>query len=86
MRNNRLLLGAGSAIALATLSANPAFAAGTAAGSSIVNTVSVNYQVGGVAQTATAASNTFTVDRKINLTIPRKTLLVQQSDRELGLG
>ena len=69
MINNRNLLGAASAIALAMLSANPALAAGTAAGSTITNTVSVNYQVGGLAQTATGASNTFTVDRKINLTV-----------------
>ena len=69
MTYNRILLGAASVIALATLSANPALAAGTAAGSTITNTVSVNYQVGGLAQTATGASNTFTVDRKVNLTV-----------------
>ena len=69
MTNNRKLLGAVSAIALTALGANPALAAGTAAGSTITNTVSVNYQVGGLAQTATGASNTFTVDRKVNLTV-----------------
>lgn len=69
MTNNRKLLGAVSAIALTALGASPALAAGTAAGSTITNTVSVNYQVGGLAQTATGASNTFTVDRKINLTV-----------------
>jgi uncharacterized repeat protein (TIGR01451 family) len=31
--------------------------------------VTVNYQVGSVAQTATSASNSFTVDRKVNLTV-----------------
>ena len=63
------LLGASSALALAFLASNPAMAAGTAAGSTIVNTVSVNYNVGGVAQTASSASNTITVDRKVNLTV-----------------
>jgi uncharacterized repeat protein (TIGR01451 family) len=51
---------------LAGISA-PAFAAGTTAGSTITNTVSVGYSVGGVAQTAINASNVFTVDRKIAL-------------------
>lgn len=63
------LLGAVSAGALAVLAANPANASGTAAGSTITNTVTVNYQVGGVSQTATGASNSFTVDRKVNLTV-----------------
>ena len=52
-----------------TAAASPALAAGTAAGSSITNNVTVNYQVGGIAQTATSATNTFTVDRKINVTV-----------------
>jgi hypothetical protein len=47
----------------------PAFAAGTTAGSTITNTVTVGYSVGGVAQTAINASNVFTVDRKISLTV-----------------
>ncbi len=63
------LLGTVGAAALAVVGASPAFAAGTAAGSTITNTVTVNYQVGGVSQTATGASNTFTVDRKVNLTV-----------------
>ena len=67
-RINRLLGTAGAA-ALVVTSASPAFAAGTAAGSTITNTVTVNYQVGTVTQTATGASNTFTVDRKVNLTV-----------------
>ncbi len=63
------LLAASSALALAALGAAPAFATGTTAGSSIVNSVTVNYQVGGVSQTAISASNTFVVDRKISLTV-----------------
>jgi uncharacterized membrane protein len=57
---------AGAGIALV---ATPAQAAGTQAGSTITNTVTVNYQVGGVSQTAQTASNAVTVDRKVNLTI-----------------
>ena len=69
MNRINTLLGTVGAAALVVTSASPAFAAGTAAGSTITNTVTVNYQVGTVAQTATGASNTFTVDRKVNLTV-----------------
>ncbi len=62
-----IALGVGST--LAALAASPAFAGGTLAGSGITNTATVNFQVGGVAQTAVTASNTFTVDRKITLTV-----------------
>ncbi|TIX52085.1 DUF11 domain-containing protein [Alteraurantiacibacter aquimixticola] len=67
------MLGAVSAVALTALSVSPSYAAGTEAGTSITNTVTVNYQVGGIAQTAETASDTFVVDRKIDL-------LVDQSD------
>lgn len=63
------LLGAAGVCALAVLGANPAHAAGTTAGSTIVNTVSVAFQVGGIAQTGTTASDTLTVDRSISLTV-----------------
>jgi len=69
MRKYGRLLGTVGAAALAVVGASPAFAAGTAAGSTITNTVTVNYQVGGVSQTASSASDTFTVDRKVNLTV-----------------
>jgi hypothetical protein len=58
-----------SAAALGLLAATPALAAGTQAGTSIVNTATVNYQVGGVSQTAVTASNTVSVDRKVNLSV-----------------
>ncbi len=64
---NRLLVG--SALGMVTLVATPAFAAGTNAGDTITNTVTVNYQVGGVAQTAIQASDNLIVDRKINFTV-----------------
>ena len=56
-------------LAIAALAGSSAEAAGTTAGSSIVNTATLNYSVGGVAQTALTASNTFVVDRKITLTV-----------------
>lgn len=55
--------------ALSGAAATPAFAAGTAAGTTITNTATVDYQVGGIAQGQQSASNNFTVDRKINLLV-----------------
>ncbi|MGE5721173.1 MAG: hypothetical protein ACM3YM_01825, partial [Sphingomonadales bacterium] len=43
--------------------------AGTASGTTVTNTVTLSYQVGGVGQNDVTASNSFTVDRKINLTV-----------------
>ena len=68
MRNTVKLLGSAATVAV-LLGASPAYAAGTAAGLSVTNTVTVNYQVGGVSQTAQTASDTFTVDRKVNVTV-----------------
>lgn len=65
MNKSVRLLGGAGAIALVALGASPALASGTLAGSSITNTVTVNYQVGGIAQTSTSAADTFTVDRKV---------------------
>ncbi len=64
---SRLLGTVGAAVAI--FSATPALASGTASGTTITNTVTVNYQVGGVSQTATGASNSFKVDRKVNVTV-----------------
>jgi uncharacterized repeat protein (TIGR01451 family) len=58
-----------SGLAVAALAASPAFAEGTTAGTTITNQVSLSYKVGGVDQTAITASNSFKVDRKINLTV-----------------
>jgi uncharacterized repeat protein (TIGR01451 family) len=49
--------------------ASPALASGTLAGSSITNTATINYNVGGVAQPPIDDSDTFVVDRRINLTV-----------------
>ncbi|MBU0825906.1 MAG: DUF11 domain-containing protein [Alphaproteobacteria bacterium] len=55
--------------AITSLAATPAFAAGTTAGTTITNTATVDYQVGGVAQGQQSASDNFVVDRKINLLV-----------------
>mgnify|MGYP003633626892 CR=1 FL=1 len=67
------LLVATSTISVAALGANPAFAAdlGTDAGTSITNTVSVAYSVGGTGQTAETDSDVFVVDRKVNLVVAK---------------
>ncbi len=69
MRRTSRWLGAVSLCVLASLAGTPAHASGVTAGQTITNTVQVNYQVGGVAQTAISASDTFTVDRKVNVTV-----------------
>lgn len=69
MLNTKRMLGAASVITLAVLGANPAYAAGTQAGSTITNNVTVNFKVGGIDQTAAAATNDIVVDRKVNLTV-----------------
>jgi len=67
-RSFRLVaLAAGTAmIALQTA---PAVAEGTSAGTTITNTATINYRVGAVDQTAVVASDSFDVDRKINLDV-----------------
>lgn len=69
MTSKLKLLTTGSLTAALLVSAAPAFAAGTTAGTVITNNVTVDYQVGGVSQTQRTASDNFTVDRRINLTV-----------------
>jgi uncharacterized repeat protein (TIGR01451 family) len=69
MTNRLRLLASASGLAAVALAASPASAAGTASGTTITNNVSLDYQVGGVAQTQVTASDSFTVDRKVNLTV-----------------
>lgn len=69
MTSKLKLLVATSAVSVAMVGASPAFAAGTSAGDAITNSVSVSYDVGGVTQTAETDSDTFTVDRKLDMTI-----------------
>ena len=69
-RNSRLaMLAAGTAM-IALLSA-PAVAEGTSAGTTITNTATIDFRVGGVDQTEVVASDTFDVDRKVNLIVTR---------------
>ena len=69
MKTTMQLLASASMLAVATFTASPAMAAGTASGTTITNNVSVDFQVGGVSQTQVTASDSFTVDRKVNLTV-----------------
>lgn len=69
MKCNLRLSLAGAGLALAFWGATPAMAAGTASGTSIVNTATVNYQVASVAQNPVSANNSITVDRKVNLVV-----------------
>jgi uncharacterized repeat protein (TIGR01451 family) len=68
MLRRKLAAGA-SLAALAFTSVTPAYAAGTTAGSSIVNNATVDYKVGGISQNQLSASNSFVVDRKVNLVV-----------------
>jgi uncharacterized repeat protein (TIGR01451 family) len=63
------LLASASVLTVAGFAATPAFAVGTTAGSTITNTVTVAYKVGGVDQNAVSATDNLTVDRKINLVV-----------------
>ena len=69
MKRTKQLLGAVSSIALIALSSAPAIAAGTTAGDPIANTVTVDYQVGGFDQTAVEDTDSFVVDRKVDVTV-----------------
>ena len=69
MKTTTQLLGAVSAFALVVMSSAPALAEGTSAGSTITNNVTVTYDVAGIEQTAATATDTFTVDQKVNVNV-----------------
>lgn len=69
MTRTSKLLGAVSVSALVALSAAPALAEGTDAGTRIQNNVSVSFKIGTVEQTAQTATDEFLVDRKVNVTV-----------------
>jgi len=69
MKRTTQWLGSAGAIALVATPTMAIGAPGTTQGTDIVNTVSVAYSVGGVSQTAITASDTFKVDRKIDVTV-----------------
>ena len=70
MNRTMRLLASASTLAAAAVAASPAMAEGTTAGTTITNSVTLNYKVGGVDQNAVTASDPgFKVDRKVNLTV-----------------
>jgi hypothetical protein len=69
MISNIRLLATASTLAVSALAASPAFAEGTAAGTTITNEVTLSYKVGGVDQNAVTTSDSFTVDRKVNFVV-----------------
>jgi uncharacterized repeat protein (TIGR01451 family) len=73
MTSKLKLLSASSGFGLMLAFASPAYAQNTDANTLITNNVTVNYQVGGVGQTAINAQDTFRVDRKIQFTVSEKT-------------
>jgi hypothetical protein len=69
MTRNMRLLASASVLAATAAAASPAFAAGTVAGTTVTNQVTLDYKVGGIDQAQVSASDSFTVDRKVNLTV-----------------
>lgn len=69
MKPTTQLLGATSAFALVVMTSTPAMAEGIRAGETITNTVDVTYAVGGVTQNVEEASDTFAIDRRVNVTV-----------------
>lgn len=57
--------------AMIALQTAPAVAEGTSAGTTITNTATVDYRVGGVDQTEVVAADSFEVDRKVNFVVTR---------------
>ena len=72
MTSKLKLLVASAVIPAVLLNAVPAMAAGTTQGTPVNNSVTVDFQVGGVQQTQTGASDQFVVDRKILFNIAEK--------------
>ncbi len=61
-----------AALAVSMMAGGSAFAAGTDAGTTVSNSFTLDYQVGGVSQTqidTSGAPTSFTVDRKVDLTV-----------------
>lgn len=69
MTRTTQLLGAVSAFALVAMSSSPALAVGTTAGTDITNNVTVTFEVGGELQNEVTDSDTFTVDRRIDVNV-----------------
>lgn len=65
------LLAVATGTAMIGLQTAPAFAEGTDVGTTITNTATVDFRVGGVDQTEVIASDSFAVDRKVNFLVTR---------------
>lgn len=74
MTSKLKLLVATSTVTAVLMNAGSAHAAGTIAGTDVINNVTVDFQVGGVSQTAATASNTFDVDRKLIFSVAEQTV------------
>ncbi|MFM2409928.1 MAG: hypothetical protein RL481_756 [Pseudomonadota bacterium] len=74
MTSKLKLLVASAMIPAVLLNAVPAMAIGTVQNTDITNSVTVNFQVGGVGQNpVTSNTDTFKVDRKVNFTVVERT-------------
>lgn len=71
MSHNRRLVALAAGTAMIALQTAPAAAEGVSAGTTITNTATIDYRVGGVDQTEILATDTFEVDRKVNFVITR---------------
>jgi uncharacterized repeat protein (TIGR01451 family) len=71
MNRRSTIVALATGTALIALQTAPAVAEGTRAGTTITNTATVDYRVGGVDQTRIVASDQFQVDRKVNLVVTR---------------
>lgn len=71
MTHNSRFVALAAGTAMIALQTAPAVAEGISAGTTITNTATVDYRVGGVDQTEVVATDTFDVDRKVNFVITR---------------
>lgn len=69
MSRKRMLMATISAFAVVAGATSAARAEGVTAGTAITNTVTVDYSVNGVNQNDVTATDTFNVDRKLNVTV-----------------
>ncbi|SHN55529.1 hypothetical protein [Erythrobacter sanguineus] len=70
MRSNRLVaLTIGTAFV--AMQSAPAVAEGTSAGTTITNTATIDFRVGGIDQTEVVDTDSFDVDRKVNFVVTR---------------
>ena len=91
MTHNSRLVALAAGTAMIALQTAPAVAEGVTAGTTITNTATVDYRVGGVDQTDVVATDTFDVDRKVNFVVtrvsdPTTTVSPGQQDAVIAFG